>query len=292
MAVPSTLASLSTTPSSNPPGGTENPFPELDDHLRQIYSFTALLRDQKAGLAGAQFTGPIAVGIAPTADPATFYRATTGNVISLNTPTGVDGVLAMRRGATDVARVFSVFDGMRLDATQVCRVSIAGTDRFLVNATGPERTDDAAAPNGLVRKSQMDSAVAAAGSGKADVAGSASQVFSVAAATLAAHALRLGQFAASTGTNSLTLEIPCLGLPGGATKIVLQVGYLASRPSVISDHSYNAPFSTACVGVWLTEVRNTQHNDNPKLSAAPGLSTFSIHSDAPSLPIYWVAIGY
>lgn len=141
-------------------------------------------------------------------------------------------------------------------------------------------------------ESQVSADLSAGLAAKADLAGSASQVFSVAPATIAAHALRLGQFAASTGTNSLTLETPCLGLPGGATKIVFQVGYLASRPSVTSTHSYNTPFSTACVGVWLTEVNGAQHNDNPKLSAAPGLSTFSIHSDAPSLPIYWIAVGY
>lgn len=47
MPVPSTLSSLSTTPGSNSPGGGENPFPELDDHLRQGYAFTAQLRDQK-----------------------------------------------------------------------------------------------------------------------------------------------------------------------------------------------------------------------------------------------------
>lgn len=47
MAVPTSLASLSTTPGSNPPGGAENPFPELDDHLRAIYAFVAALRDGK-----------------------------------------------------------------------------------------------------------------------------------------------------------------------------------------------------------------------------------------------------
>lgn len=47
MPVPASLASLSTTAASNPPGGGENPFPELDDHLRFIYACLALVRDGK-----------------------------------------------------------------------------------------------------------------------------------------------------------------------------------------------------------------------------------------------------
>lgn len=45
MAVPTSLASLSTTPEGNPPSGSENPFPELDNHLRAMYAFHAQNRD-------------------------------------------------------------------------------------------------------------------------------------------------------------------------------------------------------------------------------------------------------
>lgn len=45
MPVPNTINDLSTTAASNSPGGGENPFPELDDHLRKGYSFMAILRD-------------------------------------------------------------------------------------------------------------------------------------------------------------------------------------------------------------------------------------------------------
>ena len=45
MPVPASLASLSTTAGSNPPAGTENPFPDLDDHLRAGYAFDAQNRD-------------------------------------------------------------------------------------------------------------------------------------------------------------------------------------------------------------------------------------------------------
>lgn len=45
MPVPSTLASLSTTAASNSPSGGENPFPDLDNHLRAHSAFLALLRD-------------------------------------------------------------------------------------------------------------------------------------------------------------------------------------------------------------------------------------------------------
>lgn len=47
MPVPASLASLSTTAGSNQPSGGENPFPDLDDHLRFAYSCLAVLRDGK-----------------------------------------------------------------------------------------------------------------------------------------------------------------------------------------------------------------------------------------------------
>lgn len=50
MTVPSTLASLSTTPGSNPPAGTDPIAPELDNHLRQMYAFFATHRDQIAAM--------------------------------------------------------------------------------------------------------------------------------------------------------------------------------------------------------------------------------------------------
>lgn len=47
MPVPASLASLSTTAGSNQPSGGENPFPDLDDHLRFAYACIATLRDGK-----------------------------------------------------------------------------------------------------------------------------------------------------------------------------------------------------------------------------------------------------
>jgi len=191
----------------------------------------------------------------------------------------------------------------------------------LLTLRKPARPDDAAAPNELIRLSQLQSyAAPVAGSASqpfsvappatsdqavplghlgtagatlfAPLEGSGTQAFSVAAATLVSHAVRLGQFAAAAGSSSLTLELPALGLPGGATRIIIQVGYLPSRPSIASTHAYNTPFPNQCFGVWFTEVFSAQHNDNPKLNTAPGLSTFTMHSDAPSNPIYWIAVGY
>ena len=47
MPVPSTINDLSTTAASNSPGGGENPFPDLDNHIRALASFIAVLRDGK-----------------------------------------------------------------------------------------------------------------------------------------------------------------------------------------------------------------------------------------------------
>lgn len=45
MAVPSSLASLSQTPGSNSPAGSDTVFPSLDDYLREIFADLARLRD-------------------------------------------------------------------------------------------------------------------------------------------------------------------------------------------------------------------------------------------------------
>lgn len=47
MPVPTTIASLSTTASANPPAGNTPALPEMDDHIRQAYAFIAALRDGK-----------------------------------------------------------------------------------------------------------------------------------------------------------------------------------------------------------------------------------------------------
>lgn len=47
MPVPNTINDLSTTAASNSPGGGENPFPDLDNHLRSLAAFIAQLRDGK-----------------------------------------------------------------------------------------------------------------------------------------------------------------------------------------------------------------------------------------------------
>lgn len=47
MPVPNTINDLSTTAASNSPSGAENPFPDLDNHLRSLAAFIAQLRDGK-----------------------------------------------------------------------------------------------------------------------------------------------------------------------------------------------------------------------------------------------------
>ena len=47
MPVPASINDLSTTAGSNSPGGGENPFPDLDNHIRALASFIAVLRDGK-----------------------------------------------------------------------------------------------------------------------------------------------------------------------------------------------------------------------------------------------------
>lgn len=107
MAVPTNIADLSTTASSNPPAGTESTFPSLDNYLRQLFTFIAELRDDIAAivagngyaeLSGAEFTGPISVAFVSLTDAATIatnallgnqFAVTLGANRVLGNPTGL-----------------------------------------------------------------------------------------------------------------------------------------------------------------------------------------------------------
>ena len=79
MPVPTTLASLSTTAASNQPSGGENPFPDLDDHIRAGYAFDAQNRDAIAAKLNASAVSAFGLTLIDDADAAT-ARATLGAV--------------------------------------------------------------------------------------------------------------------------------------------------------------------------------------------------------------------
>lgn len=170
MAVPTSLASLSTTPGSNPPSGAENPFPELDDHLRQLYAFSAQLRDQKATINNPTFTGLVSLPASTTAvgDGTEFtgvYLKSGRSGGSLHTEF-VDGRHANNIPHSSVSMVANT-DGSSSVDVRVTSVGSTSADRRalkfrVTDADGPLRFDDASTANGLVRKSQLDSAVSAA----------------------------------------------------------------------------------------------------------------------------------
>ena len=76
MPVPSSINDLSTTAASNSPSGGENPFPDLDNHIRADRSFIAQLRD---GKLDASVVSAFILTLLNDADAAT-ARATLGAV--------------------------------------------------------------------------------------------------------------------------------------------------------------------------------------------------------------------
>jgi hypothetical protein len=140
MAVPTSLADLSTTPASNPPAGSDAVFPLLDDHLRFTYSCLAQLRDLRAPLASPTFTGVVT---APnfTVD-ATFYASIISSKPTITLDIG--DAIAYDRTANSLA------------------VTIGSASVLTVGAVGPEVAADATTNNGLVRRSQAQSIATAA----------------------------------------------------------------------------------------------------------------------------------
>lgn len=223
MAVPTSLASLSTTPGSNPPGGAENPFPELDDHLRQMYAFSAQLRDQKAPLNNPTFTG---IATAPRFSIDSFSMYVSGGAAIIN---------------------FDPNDYIQfIRSTNVVDVVVGGSSRLTVGSSGPERPDDATTANGLVRKSQLDSATAAATTtarGTVELA----DATEARALTNAANALTPATLAAAlTGANQSLSASGYQRLPGG---LILQWGEVTTSASGDVSVTFPLAFPTACASV-------------------------------------------
>jgi hypothetical protein len=105
MPVPTDIATLSTTPASNSPPGSESVFTNLDNYIRAAFAFIATNRDAivaagaaYAPLAGAQFTGaigttPVALTdgatITPNASLSNSFRVTLGGNRVLANPTSL-----------------------------------------------------------------------------------------------------------------------------------------------------------------------------------------------------------
>lgn len=85
MPVPASINDLSTTAASNSPGGGENPFPDLDNHIRAAYSFIASLRD---GKLDASTVSAFMLTVLNDADAATARTTLGAAALGANTFTG------------------------------------------------------------------------------------------------------------------------------------------------------------------------------------------------------------
>lgn len=148
MPVPTSLASLSTTPGSNPPSGAENPFPELDDHLRFGYACHAQNRDAIATKLNESAVSAFGLTLIDDADAATARTTlgavgTTGNQTIAGTktfstspvvPEGTAADHAVNKGQLDAATAGAFAAGDTKFSYQA-----ADHGRWLM-ITGPQRT--------------------------------------------------------------------------------------------------------------------------------------------------------
>lgn len=185
MAVPTLITDLSTTAASNAPAGSDSVFPDLDNFLRAYGAFIAQLNATdalKAPIASPTFTGNAGFGVTPQ----TWYSSYGTIAIQF----AASGALAGLDVSSSDRRIY-LFNNAYLNssglptyintgaATQY--VQTAGVHKFSVASSGasgasitwsdvctidsvdgPQRTTDATTANGLVRKSQMDAAIAGA----------------------------------------------------------------------------------------------------------------------------------
>jgi hypothetical protein len=120
----------------------------------------------------------------------------------------------------------------------------------------------------------------------AALAGLATQLFSVAAATASAHAVNLGQF--TTGqVKSTAGNQP---LPGG---LIIKIGVTGSLPNGSSSITYPVAFPTATLNVVVTaqvSSGSSQGHDVANSYSAGGFSLYNGNTLASTFA--WIAIGY
>jgi hypothetical protein len=108
MAVPASLADLSTTPASNPPAGSDAVFPLLDDYMRTVFAFIATLRDgSSAVLSAVSGADTITASLTGVAS----YRA--GQVFSF-TPAGSNATAAVTINVNSLGAKSVYRDGVAL----------------------------------------------------------------------------------------------------------------------------------------------------------------------------------
>lgn len=111
MPVPSLITDLSTTAGSNSPAGSENPFPDLDNHLRALYAFLASVRDNTgngwatpyAALAGATMTGNLGIGVAASERLHVYGNGRFGQYLDVGRATSNDGNVRLWSSAGNIA---------------------------------------------------------------------------------------------------------------------------------------------------------------------------------------------
>jgi hypothetical protein len=150
------------------------------------------------------------------------------------------------------------------------------------DATGAHNASAIAnTPDGNIVSTTVQGAINELDTGKAKLAGDASQVFSVANATTVAHALALGQL---TGTLASSGHVKIPIMDGATLKhFVIQWGNATSSVDV----SFPIAF-TACYGAFA--ISGNGYSQNATNVTATG---FTIgHYNGTGLPAYWFAYGY
>lgn len=189
----------------------------------------------------------------------------------------------------DAAANLLALGGVSSTATQ----TINGDKTF---AASPKSLAAAADATGLLRKGEFDAAITALTNGKAALAGSSTQVFSVADAAAAANAVRLSQFAVAAGSE-LTFTIPGVG-----SQLIVKVGRTGASSINTNGGTRAVVFGTAfpldCFAVFpaLADLGDAAGVVNCYINSrtTAGFTAQFDNSDTrtATVDLHWIAIGY
>lgn len=305
MTVPTLITDLSTTAASNSPAGSDAVFPDLDNFIRAYGAFIAQLYASsllKAPIASPSLTGTLSLNATPSAWLGTVspievpggsvWSSTTGSIQFMQNAY-LDSGSSYRWKTSNPATYYSqsagahnwyVSTGSPVAGNAIPSWSLA----FTVDSTdGPQRSADASTNNGLVRKSQMDTAdglrclkannlsdVASASTALSNIGGVASTSF--------------------TGGNQSLAASGFQKLPGG---LIIQWGYKTGNAAGFSV-TFPTAFPTACVFVTgQCAFLGGGGFSALSLSSSPSTTGFSGYMNATSAihvadDLYWLAIGY
>lgn len=289
MPVPTSLATLSQTPASNSPAGSDAVFPLLDDYLREMFSDFARLRDgANSWLTGVSGTNTI------TATCSSINALVAGQVFrfvaSANTGAVTLNINGLGAKAVTRAGAVALVTG---DMPTFAEVGYNGTTFELLNSKHVALADLATSATSATTATSATSATAATTAASVPFSGVTGKPTTAAGYGIT-DAIATPDF---TGSNQSLAANGYQKLPGG---LIAQWGKFSTSSGGASSITYPTPFPNAVlsfcatpdIGIGASAIFVNIDSSASSVSAASVYARNATNTAYIAAPVYWIAIGF